>query len=573
MFLRKQNDSSGIARHVMIRTRRRTTLILLTILPLFLSRSILAQPQARMPGITIRQIGVLGHNTVRVKRDPSSGNLYVLQNNGLVQRVTIGASGTATLTTVYQTADHGLNAPLGMTFGPDGTMYLVGNDSTGPIGTAMIVKGVPTVPGSEQRTWTVLARTVPYHYGNIYNHRMSGIILNPTGDSLYVNSGAATDHGEAHGGFREVGLTSIILKIPVNGQGIILQDDREWLRANGYLFAEGIRNSFDYAYSGNGDLFDVQNSGDRDDPEEMNWLREGRHYGFPWRIARDWTPQQFVPYNPHTDPLLSPLAWGGGSLYTTFSNDSTYPPRPDSISFTDPVLSYGPDADRFRDTATGQVRDASDLGLPIPTFTPHRSPDGIVFDRDSILGGDLKGNAFVISYENGALVAALGDTSGDVVAIALTKHGDSTYTARVRRVVSGLTSPLGIELVHDTLFVAETSLNSSNLSPKLWEITLPTTTTGIATNHDLPEHFALEQNYPNPFNPTTVIRGEWTGKSDVRLVVYDILGRPVATLTNGRYPAGQYSFTFNAAGLASGVYFYRLTAGKFTATKSMVVVK
>ncbi|MGA9118261.1 MAG: T9SS type A sorting domain-containing protein, partial [Bacteroidota bacterium] len=75
--------------------------------------------------------------------------------------------------------------------------------------------------------------------------------------------------------------------------------------------------------------------------------------------------------------------------------------------------------------------------------------------------------------------------------------------------------------------------------------------------------FALEQNYPNPFNPRTGIRGQWSGDSWVRLVVYDVLGREVAELANGRYPGGRYSFTFDGTSLASGVYFYRLTAGNF----------
>ncbi len=87
------------------------------------------------------------------------------------------------------------------------------------------------------------------------------------------------------------------------------------------------------------------------------------------------------------------------------------------------------------------------------------------------------------------------------------------------------------------------------------------------------EDFRLEQNYPNPFNPTTVIRGQWTVTSDVRLDVYDVLGRRVAMLANGRYPAGTYSFTFNARGCASGVYFYKLTAGTYSATNKMMLVK
>ncbi len=89
----------------------------------------------------------------------------------------------------------------------------------------------------------------------------------------------------------------------------------------------------------------------------------------------------------------------------------------------------------------------------------------------------------------------------------------------------------------------------------------------------MPASFGLEQNYPNPFNPTTVIRAQWKADSWVRLVVYDMLGREVATLANGHYPAGAYTFTFDGARLASGVYFYRLTAGNYTTTKSMVLEK
>jgi gluconolactonase len=85
--------------------------------------------------------------------------------------------------------------------------------------------------------------------------------------------------------------------------------------------------------------------------------------------------------------------------------------------------------------------------------------------------------------------------------------------------------------------------------------------------------FQLEVNYPNPFNPRTVIRGQWTGNSEVRLTVYDILGREVATLANGKYLAGTYSFVFDGTNLASGVYFYRLTAGPFAATKAMTLEK
>ncbi len=534
-----------------------------------------AQLKSNRADITFRLLGTVGYNTVRIRRDPTSGNLYVLQNNGIIQRVNFNADSTAiTLTTVYQTSDHGLNAPLGMTFGGDGTMYLVGNDSTSVLGTATVVKGVPDTPGSEKRTWSVIATTALYPYGNIYNHRMSGILLNPTGDSLYVNSGAGTDHGEIEsGGYREVGLTSKILRLPISGSNIILQDDWNWLRSNGYVLCEGTRNNFDFAYDGNGDLIGVENSGDRDDPEELNWLRFGHHYGFPWRISVDNTPQQFTPYDPHTDPLLSPNAWGGGNLYKTFSNDSTYPQAPDTIEFTNPIPSYGPDADHFRDTLTGQVKDASQLGEKIYTFTPHRSPDGIVFDKDLLLAGDLKGGGFVISLSNSSLVTALGDTSQDLLLVNLSKDSGS-YSAHVTRLVSGFNSPLGEELVGNKLYVVETGLNYTNNSPKLWEITLPLE--NVASVHEpvrSVETFELRQNYPNPFNPSTVISYQLPAVSNVTLKVYDVLGREVSTLVDARQAEGPHTVTFDAGGLANGVYFYELRAGSLSQIRKMLLEK
>ncbi len=89
----------------------------------------------------------------------------------------------------------------------------------------------------------------------------------------------------------------------------------------------------------------------------------------------------------------------------------------------------------------------------------------------------------------------------------------------------------------------------------------------------LPRTFELGQNYPNPFNPTTLISYQLPVASEVSLKVYDVLGREVATLVNGRQEAGRYSVSFNAASFASGVYFYRLQAGQFVQTRKMMLVK
>ncbi len=86
-------------------------------------------------------------------------------------------------------------------------------------------------------------------------------------------------------------------------------------------------------------------------------------------------------------------------------------------------------------------------------------------------------------------------------------------------------------------------------------------------------HFELGENYPNPFNPKTGIRVQGSGDRDMRLVVYDLLGREVAVLANGRYPAGEYTFTFDGTNLASGIYVYRLTVGAFSAVRKMLLVR
>jgi hypothetical protein len=80
-------------------------------------------------------------------------------------------------------------------------------------------------------------------------------------------------------------------------------------------------------------------------------------------------------------------------------------------------------------------------------------------------------------------------------------------------------------------------------------------------------------NFPNPFNPTTVVSYQLPGVSDVRLSVFDILGREVAVLVNERKAHGTYEVNFDGSSLASGVYFYRLTAGQFAQTRKMVVIK
>jgi len=97
--------------------------------------------------------------------------------------------------------------------------------------------------------------------------------------------------------------------------------------------------------------------------------------------------------------------------------------------------------------------------------------------------------------------------------------------------------------------------------------------TSVPNENELPKVFALHQNFPNPFNPITEIRFDLPEEVFVTLKIYDVLGREVVTLVNGIETAGYKSIKFDATSLNSGIYFYRIVAGKFMETKKLLLVK
>ncbi|WP_234572346.1 choice-of-anchor Q domain-containing protein [Rhodohalobacter sp. 614A] len=96
---------------------------------------------------------------------------------------------------------------------------------------------------------------------------------------------------------------------------------------------------------------------------------------------------------------------------------------------------------------------------------------------------------------------------------------------------------------------------------------------GLSELGAVPDDFELSQNYPNPFNPTTLISYRLPVNSEVRLDVYDMLGRNVATLVSGQVSAGRHTVNFDASNLSSGIYLYRLQAGSQIITKKLTVLK
>ncbi|MGB2868894.1 MAG: T9SS type A sorting domain-containing protein [Bacteroidota bacterium] len=93
------------------------------------------------------------------------------------------------------------------------------------------------------------------------------------------------------------------------------------------------------------------------------------------------------------------------------------------------------------------------------------------------------------------------------------------------------------------------------------------------SDFSIPEKVELHQNYPNPFNPETIIKYQLPAVTNVRLAVFDILGRELATLANEQQGPGEYSVKLNAENYGSGIYFYRLTTGLLSITKKMVIIR
>jgi hypothetical protein len=431
--------------------------------------------QSLRPDVSVRQVLSTGTavRSVRLVKDPRDNALYYLKLNGDIYRVDLAA---ATSTRVYRASDHGASETQGLAIGPNGTMYVVGNESLANAQTrGTVMKGVPGASG--QRLWSVLARSAAYPKSNTpFDHSFNGIIVSPDGAHVYVNSGSRTDHGEVqsagglHPGTREVGLTACILRLPTSGQDLNLPNDRAALKAAGYVFAEGTRNSFDFAFAPNGDLLAPDNGPARDMSDELNWLRPGLHFGFPWRIGGADNPQQYADYDPASDLLLDDHF--GAETIGYYRNDPTFPARP-GVSLTEPIPNLGPDADSFRDPQDGRLRDASSLGQTLNTFSAHRSPLGLVFDLAGAMGNGYANAAFILSWTAGdptgdSVAGPFRDPSQDLLQLTLTKDSAGAYRVRSERIVGGFRNPIDAEIIGNVIYVLEYAGGGG-----LWEITFP----------------------------------------------------------------------------------------------------
>jgi len=159
------------------------------------------------------------------------------------------------------------------------------------------------------------------------------------------------------------------------------------------------------------------------------------------------------------------------------------------------------------------------------------------------------------------------------------ESGQIDYHLRSTSCGSGLNSP-AIDAGHpdsvDTNLDCSSGLGTSRADMGYYGGRYGDTVTSLAEKNirRIPQTFRLEQNYPNPFNPTTTIRYSVPSSGKVHLTVFNILGEKVRTLVNEKQQAGQHTVIFNALGLASGVYIYRIQIeNEFYQIKKMIVLK
>ena len=278
----------------------------------------------------------------------------------------------------------------------------------------------------------------------------------------------------------------------------------------------------------------------------MAFAQEGWYWQNPLPQGNTLTAVSF------TDANTGTAVGRGGTILHTTNGGATWVSQ--SSGTTEYLLGVS-----FTDANTGTVVGAKHFGGPF-TLTILRTTDGGAtwVSQSSGTTGWLEDVSFT-DTNTGTAVGSGGT-------ILRTTDGGATWVSQS----SGTTLWLN--------GVSFTDTNTGTVVGSGGTI-LRTTTGGVVTSvkdnkeTSIPVQFALTQNYPNPFNPSTTIEFALPHAGFLTLMVYNLLGEEVATLIAGDHAAGTSRATWNASGHPSGVYFYRLTAGKYVQTKKAVLMK
>ena len=417
---------------------------------------LIAQPVSNRSGVVVQEFVTVPSKGARVAIDNSTQRMFFIEVDGGVYEILNWKSSSPSTQLVSTKTNHGIGTQLAGLCARNGTIFIAGSDDPDADNMVGIVKKADLT--QSPLTWVTVAQTDPYLKSKTaFDHRINSVEIDPTGDWLFINSGSRTDHGESHQGFRELPITARILRIPSNSVNLVLKNDSALIEP--YTFCKGTRNSFGMAWDYHGNLFATENAGDRDHPDELNWLREGKHYGFPWNIGGYDNPVTKPGYTsgyPGTvkDPLIqnSSYAWGRGF----FADDPNFPRKPSSLTLSKPIPNFGPNADYYMDTTDFIIRKASTEITHVSTFTPHYSPVGIVIDRELKLDNEYAGAAFVLGNNATGLISNYDKDQSGGGLLMMKLNYDSTidnFAANTYLLVKNFGNPTGIAQHENILYV------------------------------------------------------------------------------------------------------------------------
>jgi hypothetical protein len=251
---------------------------------------------------------------------------------------------------------------------------------------------------------------------------------------------------------------------------------------------------------------------------------------------------------------------GIGEVDTSFSNPNTIVGNGKGGISVRSANGFSPNNIRIQGN---MVYKNTGFNLSIDTLSNERitAPSGLSLKNNIVKGSYPLSNYMIDVYQSSTTESApsavkwLGSTMTDANGVFAFALNDPNVKA------------VAVTATSKTTYTAAKRGNTSNFAM----IKLPTRV--LNENAVLPTAFALEQNYPNPFNPTTTIRWQVAESGPQLLQVYDVLGREVATLVNEVKQPGTYTVQWDASGMESGMYFYRLAAGSKTETKKLLLVR
>lgn len=378
-------------------------------------------------GLCVRQVVAMGPGDIRPVRlavHPKNGLLYVLALDGDVWEVDPDKNSKRRVqegSRYLKPGKHDYVNCLGFHVDGAGRAYVVANErhrEEMPVRAHIVVYRLPDLmgDGASERADEWVSFDHPFGIGP-FNHGASHIATGPDG-LIYLSMGSRTDHGDAgtddhYDKNGETELTACMLRF-----------DPAKDHPKPEVFCRGMRNAFGFAWDDRGRLFAGENGPDANHPEKLNWLRQGKHYGFPYRFGCDEHPM-------YVDAV----------------------PAPDGMIFERPVANLGPDGKPGKDAVCH-------------TFDPHSAPAGMIFYREGNLPARYHRSFFLTRWGS---ILGKEPVGFDVLQIQVEEQSGELH-ARTHVILETLRRPIDICERRGKLYVLEHTTYDDQRPCRLLEV-------------------------------------------------------------------------------------------------------